>query len=223
MKSKEREEARELRFRGNSISDITKALGVAKSSISLWVRDIKLTKKQKHFLSQKGTLLDIVEKRRGTRLANEDAKRQVIIDQAQNEVIPFDKKELWLMGTVLYWAEGGKANRGSVNFSNSDPNMIKFIMAYFRKICLVEEKKFRCHIHTYSHLNSQVAEKYWAGITKIPLNQFYKTYVKRTKSGIHKRDKLPYGTLSIYICRTELYLKILGWVTGIFKFTDNHL
>jgi transposase-like protein len=46
MKRAERERARELRRAGHSVKEICRELGVAKSSVSVWVRDIELTDEQ---------------------------------------------------------------------------------------------------------------------------------------------------------------------------------
>ena len=45
-KLKLRLKSREFRKKGLSIKEIQKRLGVSRSSVSLWVRDIKLSKKQ---------------------------------------------------------------------------------------------------------------------------------------------------------------------------------
>lgn len=218
MKSKERLTARKLRSGGFSINEIIKRTGFIKSSVSLWVRDIKLTVEQKKRLSEKGHSLKDIEKRRLTRLSKESAKRQLIIDDAQKQINNLSKRELWLIGTMLYWAEGGKTKRSLVRFSNGDPEMIKIMMRFFKKICDVPEEKISGHIHIHPHLNHKIAEKYWSKISGIPLNQFYKTYRKPNKSSKYRegKDSLPYGTFDIYICNTKLFLKIYGWVKAVF-------
>ncbi len=122
---------------------------------------------------------------------------------------------------MLYWAEGSKTNRGVVQFTNSDPEMIKLMMAFFRNICKVPEEKFRAHIHIHPHLDYKSSGKYWSSISKIPLDSFYKTYRKMNKASKHKRDSLPRGTLDAYICDTKLFLRIFGWVTGIYNSYTN--
>ncbi len=117
---------------------------------------------------------------------------------------------------MLYWAEGGKTQR-LVRFSNADPEMIKIMMTFFRKICLVPEVKFRGYIHIHPHLKHEEAEKYWSAVSKIPLEQFFKTYRKPNKSSQNKKDSLIYGTFDIYVLDTELFLKITGWAKGIFS------
>lgn len=217
MKSKKKIEARALRTSGFSIKEISNKLNVAKSSVSIWVRDIKLDFGKKKILSLKGSTNIVVEKRRATRLNNENKKRNLIIEAAKMEVGKISKKELWLLGVALYCAEGGKTQRSLVRFTNSDPEMIKIMMEFFRRICLVPEKKFRCYIHTYSHLNAVSSEKYWSEITGVKQGQFFKTYCVRSKAGKHKRDNLPNGTLDIYVCDTNLFLRINGWTKGIFS------
>ena len=53
MKLKEKKLARKLRKLGYSINEICKKARLAKGSVSLWVRDIKLTPGQKRRLSEK--------------------------------------------------------------------------------------------------------------------------------------------------------------------------
>ncbi|MCR4275315.1 MAG: hypothetical protein NUV83_00970 [Candidatus Wolfebacteria bacterium] len=214
MKQAEKQKARELRAYGYSLNEIAKNLNVSKSSASLWVRNIALTKDQEKTLSKRAVKLSVVEKRRATRLARETATRENLIDQAQKQVKKITRSELWLIGSVLYWAGCGKTQKGLVRFSNSDPNIVRLMMAFFRDVCEVPEQKFRGHIYIYPHLDHRGTEKYWSEISGIPLKQFFKLSVKRaTKS---KKEGLPYGTFEIYICNVGLSLKIRGWAKGIF-------
>lgn len=219
MKKEEKIQAKKLRHCGYSINEIRKKLNVAKSSVSLWVRDIELTEKQQQKLSERGIKKAVIEQRRKTRLTNENNRRQKIVDSAQKQISKLSKQELWLTGTALYWAEGSKTSRGIVSFSNSDPNMIKLMMIYFRKICKVPEEKFRGYLHIHPHLNYKKAERYWSSLTNISQKQFFKTHRIISKASQQKKDTLPCGTFNIYVCNTELFLKIQGWIQGIYKKT----
>lgn len=159
MKLAEKLLARKLRQQGYSLNEIAAKLGVAKSSVSTWVRDIELTPQQKNRLNSKGFHVNAIEKRRISRLANEERKRQAVILGAQHSVPKISREQLWLIGVMLYWAEGGKTQR-MVRFSNGDPEMIKIMMAFFRQVCGTDEKKFRGYIHIHPHLNHKNAEKY---------------------------------------------------------------
>ena len=211
-----KEKAIKLRHKGLAINEIAKILKVAKSSVSMWVRDVKLKPGQIDILINNKYKKAVVEKRRMSRLFNEDAKRQIIINAAKKDIKKLSEKELWLIGVMLYWAEGGKTQR-LVRFSNGDPEMIKIMMAFFRRICKVPEEKFRGYIHIHPHLDNIKAEKYWSSITRIKLKKFFKTYRKNNISSQNKKDTLPFGVMDIYICDTELFLKISGWAKGIFS------
>lgn len=217
MKTKEKKLARELRKKGFSLNEIKQELRISKSSVSLWVRDIILTYKQKQQLSQKGIKKEVIEKRRKTRLERENARRQIIIDEAKQEINNLLATELKLIGIALYWGEGAKTLRSGVQFSNSDPRMIQLMMQFFKKCCKVSETKFRGHIFLHPHLNTKKAEKYWHNISGIPLNQFYKTSKQQSKSSKKKKDTLPFGTFVIQINSTELFLKIKGWIEGVYE------
>ena len=215
MKHIQKREALRLRKEGWSINDIYKKLDVAKGTVSVWVRDVQLTSIQMQELAQRSHARSAVEKRRSSRINNEYNKRQLVIDKAKSEILKLSKKDLFLIGVMLYWAEGGKKQRGSVRFSNSDPLMVRVIMKFFRVICKVPEEKFRIHLHIHMHLDYRKAEIYWSEITGVPLNHFYKTYNAPNKGSQNKKDNLPNGTIQVYVSDTNLFLKIKGWTAGI--------
>lgn len=215
MKVVEREKARSLRKKGYSINQIVKEAGCSKASVSVWVRDILLTNKQKIGLSERGRSIESVEKRRINRLFNERKKRQIIMDSAKNDFSSISLDQLKLIGIILYLGEGGKTARGMVRLANSDPDVITIMMQFFRKVCNVPESKFRGHIHTFAHADINKTEIYWSKITGIPRDQFFKTYVKSSTASLHKRDTLPFGTFDICVCDTRLFLTIMGWIEKI--------
>jgi hypothetical protein len=215
MKIVERNEARKLRQQGLSINEITERVCVSKASVSFWVRDIILTDLQRKGISQKGRSRDSIEKRRISRLANEQVKTNSVMNLAKKDIKSISKKDLKLMGVVLYWAEGGKTRKGIVRISNSDPAVIKIMMRFFREICNVPEEKLRGCVHVFEHSNVREIEKYWSSVTTIPLAQFYKTSTKQSSASLSKRQTLPNGTFDIYVCDTVLFLKIMGWIERI--------
>ena len=106
MKVEEKNKAIELRKSGMAMGEIAKTLGVAKSSISYWVRDIKLSKLQRSKLNANGHSVDAIEKRRISRLANLQIKRDKIAEAAQAEAKTLVNNPLWCIGVSLYWGEG---------------------------------------------------------------------------------------------------------------------
>lgn len=212
MKKEEQEHARLLRRNGMSLNEIVREVGVSKASVSLWVRDIELSNKQKKKLSTRGRSVESIEKRRRNRINGTLQRHRVVIDIAKEQIPTLSKQDLLLVGAALYWGEGGKTNKGMARISNSDPDVIRFMMRFFREIFNVPSKKFRGHVHTFSHLNAEKAEQYWSRVSGIPREQFYKTYSKPSIASKEKKDTLPYGTFQIYVCDTIIFLAIKGWI-----------
>ena len=215
MKFEEKIKAVQLRKQGKSYSEILKKILVSKSTVSLWLRDIELTRKQKEILF-KG--------RQKSRYAGAKArqkklieKTKYIIEEAKKEIKRNYKNPLFLSGLMLYWAEGDKSDIGeAVKFSNSDPFLIKLMMKWFKIFCKVPKDKIRIalHIHTL-HCRPQI-ERYWAKIINIPLKQFHKTQIKPT-SLRQRRNPLYDGTCVIRINNKNLFRKIKGWKLGIIE------
>lgn len=177
---------------------------------------MRLSGQKQGVLRQKPHTAEAIALRRKARLANETAKRSSIISKAFKSIGPISERELWLIGTALYWAEGGKTKR-MVRFSNGDPRMIQLMMKYFRETCQVPEDKFRGYIHIHESLDHVVAEKYWSSVSDIPLINFYKTYRKPNPSSKGLRITLPYGVFDVYVADSKLFLKIEGWTKGIYS------
>lgn len=206
----------QLRLQGNSINEVASLVGAAKSTVSIWTRDTQLSSQQTEMLARRSHTREAIEKRRQARLNNENLKRAKVINKAFSDIDQISGRELWLIGTALYWAEGGKTQR-MVRFSNGDPEMIRFMMRYFRESCRVPESLFRGHIHIHEHLDSSAAEAYWSSVSAISIDKFYKTYNKPNKSSKGTRNTLPYGVFDIYVADVTLFLKIQGWTKAIYK------
>jgi transposase-like protein len=216
MKADEQKIARKMRKDGFSIKTIAKELDVSKGSVSRWVNDIILSNLQLQSLRNNSYTTQAIEKRRISRLTKENRRRQIIVDQAKlNIKNDISEEILFFIGVSLYWAEGSKTRRNIVHFSNADPRLIRIMMLFFKRICKVPNLKFRGHVHLHPHLNRKVAESYWSEVSNIPLDQFFKTSQPKNKASQNKKDSLPFGTFNIYVCNTELFLKIKGWMEGI--------
>jgi len=216
MKLKEKIKAIRLRKSGKSYSEIRKQVKVSKGTLSLWLRDIKLTPEQEKRLYV--TLL----RKNAYRLAKANQRKRIektkkIIGAAREEVKSLMKNPLFLSGLMLYWAEGDKSEETEmVKFTNSDPVMIKLMMKWFREICKVPEKKFRITLHIHKLHCRKGIENYWSKLTNIPQSQFYKTQIKPT-SLRQRKNRLYNGTCAIRIENRDLFRRIKGWKLGFLE------
>lgn len=211
MKVYEKKQAIILRKQGLAIGEIASKLNVSKSSVSYWVRDIRLTKEQRLKLNANGHSVEAIEKRRLARLANTQIRRNAVAKAATEEAFLLTTVPLWCVGVSLYWGEGGKT-QNTVRIANSDPDVIVTMMRFFREVCLVSEKKFHGHVHTFAHCNVNKAENYWSRISGISRDKFFKTYKKQSSSSKNKRNTLPYGTFQIYVHDSDFFFRMMAWI-----------
>lgn len=123
---------------------------------------------------------------------------------------------LKIAGLMLYWAEGAKKNKnGQVNFTNADPNMIKFFTKFLRDIYQVNESKLRCHLYCFDDQSLKNEINFWSELTQIPPNQFIKPYIATNKNPSH--DKISHGVCHIVYSDKRLFDLIL---LEIYKLID---
>jgi hypothetical protein len=222
MKSDKREEVRKLRYKGFSYSEIRQFIHVSKSSLSLWLKDIILTEEQIKRLRRKG---DVARSLGSRALKGARIKRQkLIIRNSISEVRQLEMVDLWLIGTILYWAEGNKQREyrpsQRVCFSNSDPLMLNLFLKWLMVSLKLPVGRivFEIYIHeTYKKTREELS-KYWSDITKLPLGKFNKVYYKKNKVHSYRKNRGVgyHGVLRISVKRsTDLNRQITGWIYGV--------
>ena len=216
MKIIEKENAIKLRKNGVALGIIANELGVAKSTVSLWVRDVRLSKTQIKRLKKNSHNIETVEKRRVSRLAGSERRKEMIRNTAHKKAVMLSGNPLWYIGVSLYWGEGSKTGR-TVGVANSDPAVIVTMMKFFREVCGVEEHKFRGRIHAFEHTPVNATEAYWSKVSGVPTDQFYKSYLKKSSASINKRHTLPHGTFQIYVHDSDFFLTLLAWIEYLKK------
>ena len=205
-----------LRKKGLSVRNIQKELKVSKSSVSIWTRDVKLTKKQllrlyKNKLNGriKGSFIN-AKKQQEERIRKTLELHRI----GMQEVGKLSKRDKFIIGIALYSGEGTKSDR-NCGFANSDPSLIKFMAYWFREFCKVQESKLRGSLWLHDYLDQVKAEKFWSKLTKIPLKQFQKTYIVEQKRRNIRKNIHEYGVFSIRFTDATIHRKIMGWIKGI--------
>jgi transcriptional regulator with XRE-family HTH domain len=133
MKTKERELARELRRRRRlPIKQIARLVGVAPSSVSVWVRDVPLTARQADALRRLNPAYNR-QLRGATRNAERGRERRRAY-QEEGQAIAKRGDALHVAGVMLYWAEGDKSSKNCARISNSDAEVLRLLSASFVSI-----------------------------------------------------------------------------------------
>ena len=222
QKVEEREQAIKLRKQGFSYSEILQKIPIARSTLSLWLRNAKLAKKQRQRITEKR----LKAARRGGEIKHKKRIDTIekIKTQSQKEIGKISKRDLWLLGIAIYWGEGHKErSHGSpAQLVNSDPRMIKVFLKWGQEILRIprEDIKFRIFLHRNSVNRLVDVQKYWSQVTGFPIDQFQKVSWKKNKISANYRHirQNYYGILRVTIKRsTNLNRKIQGWIEGIYE------
>jgi transcriptional regulator with XRE-family HTH domain len=212
VKVVEKQQARRLRReRGLSIKEIADRLGVSKSSVSLWVRDIDLSPAQQDALRQKNRLYGPQALARSALVETRRARR--IDAQEEGRMYARLGDPLHTAGCMLYWAEGSK-HRNSVQLTNSDPALVRFFVHFLREFFLLRDEEIRITCNLFAdHAERQwQVEQFWLDHLRLPRTSLRKSTVNRySKYSKRKRqNKLPWGTCRVTVHRTRVVQSIYG-------------
>ena len=217
MKYWEKKElVRNLRSKGLSYREIRQKapFDISKSTVSDWCKDIELTEPQKERLqklfregSYRGRLLGSK-----TTQARRAGEVKEIKESARSEISSFTENEFKIAGLMLYWGEGNKKNH--VGICNSDPELIRFMMKWFRGVCGVSEERFKLYLNIHSGQDEAKIKEFWSRVIGLPISQFGKSYIKKEGTG-YRKNILYNGTIKVEICDKDLLYKILGWIEGV--------
>ena len=191
---------------------IARLVGVAPSSVSIWVRDVPLTPVQVEALRQMNPAFN-----RQLRGANRNAER----GRARRNVYQEDGRELarrgaalHVAGVMLYWAEGDKGSKNTARLSNSDPDLLRLYVDFLRTYFDVPDEKLRVNCHLFAdHLARQVEiEQFWLDLLDLPRSCLCKSFVNvYSKYSQKKRqNKLPFGTTRVCVNSTSVVQSIFG-------------
>lgn len=212
QKIKERLRAVKLRERGYSVNEIVSKIDAAKSSVSTWVRNVSLDEPARSRLLTRiklGQLLSAESKRKKTAAAI-NAYRESALQEINER--DFDRIFKRVVCSLVYWCEGVKSHYHGVSFINSDPRLIATFLSLFRKSFEIDERKFRARIHLHQYHKPKKQLAFWSRITRIPLKQFGKPYLK-PNTGKRIRKDYP-GCVTIRYYNNDIARQLLATATA---------
>lgn len=213
MKTEERAEARRLRHdEGLAIGEIARRVGVARSSVSVWVRDIELTRDQRATLQRANPAY--TSQLRGAARNAERGRDRRLAHQVEGREMAGRLDPLHAAGVMLYWAEGDKGSKHSARLSNSDPELLRFFLRFVRETFAIPDRSLRVRCNLFAdHLDKQRAiEEFWLDQLRLPPSCLTKSVVNvYSKHSQKKRQNtLPYGTARLCVHSTRVVQHIFG-------------
>ena len=171
-----KESALQLRKRGISIGIIEHKLGISRSTLSGWFKNIELSHVQKEQLLQNWR--DGLVHARKKAVIWHNAQKKQRLEEAKKQAIKTlagidekDKNILELALAILYMGEGSK-KKIETALGSSDPLILKFFLSVLKNVYSVDMKKIRCSLYLRADQDPIKIKRFWAGQLKLPISSF---------------------------------------------------
>jgi hypothetical protein len=201
----EREQARRLRATGLPMAEIAARLGVSKSSVSLWARDVAFEPRPAATRGRRRAPNALQRRKR--------AEIDRLLAEGRDRVGRLTEREFLVAGVALYAGEGSKRD-GAVRFANSDPRMVAFFCAWLRRFFEIEESRLRVRLYLHQGLDLAATIAHWSEVTGIPESQFGKPYRAVPDPSI-RHAKHVHGCVSIGYSCSATHRSIMGLVVAL--------
>ncbi|TSC52287.1 MAG: Uncharacterized protein LiPW41_498 [Parcubacteria group bacterium LiPW_41] len=202
-----REKTITMRKQGFSLNEIHTKTGVAKGTLSVWLRDVELSD------GARSKLLGKIKKGQYISAENKKEKTKKIfqkyLEEGRKEIddVDIDKGLARIICSLIYWCEGAKSEKTGIAFTNSDPQLVRTFLAMLRSGFDVDERKFSVCVHLHSYHNPGKQLEFWSKTANIPLERFIKPYQKKNTG---KRIKENYqGCITIKYYNNDLARRVL--------------
>jgi transcriptional regulator with XRE-family HTH domain len=212
-KWRERERARELRARSWTLQEIADELGVAKGSVSVWVRDVEFTPQPRN----RGHGPPRPHPMRVAKLAEIARLERDAVDQ----IGTLSERELLVFGLALYLGEGAKTEKSGVALANTSPEVMVAFLRWFRRFFDVDEARLRARIYLHEGLDIAAATTYWSDLLRIPAAQFHRPYRAVSRGGPSKH---PMGCVTVRYSDASTRRRVMAMmmaVTSAVAFRDS--
>lgn len=132
-------------------------------------------------------------------------------------------RELWLIGTSLYWAEGSKQRdtnlSSGVIFGNSDSEMVRVFMHWLRLMRIPDTAYwFELYVHESRKKEAFAFREWWAKQLATSVKQIDRIYFKKGNIKTNRANvgDSYHGLIRVRVkSSTVLNRKINGWIYGI--------
>lgn len=204
-KWQERDRARELRAQSWTLQEIADELGVARGTVSVWVRDVAFTPKPRN----RGTANQRPHPLHLAKLADLERCRQ----EAQEWVASMTDRELTAFCLGLYAGEGSKT-KSMVGLANTNPALLVAFLTWLRRAFPIDETRLRVIVYLHEGLDIERAVTFWSGLLDIPPTQFGKPY-RAVADASRRSTKHEYGCATVRYSCSQTIRRLLAMIEAV--------
>ncbi len=165
-----------LRKQGESINVIESSLGIPRSTLSGWFKDVALTEKQQQALQQRRRNAWVKARQKAVEWHNEQKRVRLHIANTEamrtlRSVDINDRHVLELALAVLYLAEGSKKNVETA-LGSSDVATLRFFLNGLNKVFDYDINTVRCELYLRADQEPEDLKRYWSQELGLPIKNF---------------------------------------------------
>ena len=201
--------AREMRASGLTLADISGRLGVSRSSVSLWVRDVELPGPIRR-QGPRRRAPNALQRRKQAEIEEGSSGGRSLIEELSD-------RDLLVAGTALYAGEGSKRD-GCVGFANTDPGMVRLFMTWLRRFFQPEEDRLHARVYLHQGLDLAAAQDHWSLVSGIPLGNFWVAY-RATPDATIRSNKHQFGCLYVSYASSRSHRQVMGLMAALLSST----
>lgn len=220
MKSKwfeYKDSAVQMRKRGASIRTIEQRLGIPRSTLSGWLKDVPLAPIHQRRLKKRWNNALIEARKRAVLWHNAQKLNRI---QAAREaahvmlssVDAADSALIELALAFLYLGEGNKRTPATA-LGNSDPAILRFFIVALRTLYDVPLSDIRCELHLRADHDPSASVSYWSAALGLPEKNFGKPSVDPRTAGKPSYERYK-GVCVIRCSRVAIQRKLMYIAEG---------
>jgi len=209
----EQNRARDLRAAGWTYNEIAAEVGVSKSSVSLWCRDVEPDADEWAARSTANRNFGARTKRPHPQQLAKQAEIARLQAEGRDRIGRLTDREFLVAGVALYAGEGAKTD-GQVRMANCDPRLLLFFVTWLRRFFVIDERRLHVRVYLHEGLDLEAANSFWSDLTGIPLSQFGQPYRPVARHGI-RRTKHVLGCPCIVYSSTSVHREVMGLLDAL--------
>lgn len=215
-----KDKAIKLRREGFSYSYISSELSIAKSTLSLWLKDVSFIPNELIVSKINDSNRKLIQAKRTDKVAS----LMQASDFAERSIGKLSERDLFILGIGVYIGEGSKIGN-FIRIANSDPRIIKFSISWLKKSFGLGNSNFKVRIHMYPDNDEGEILKFWMKELNLKKDAFYpSSFDRRTNKKFKNKGMLPYGTAHLSVVSNGdksfgvlLHRKILASIDFVLK------
>ena len=201
----ERARARELRAQAWTLNEIATELGVAKASVSVWVRDVDFEPRPRNRGHPAGPFHPMRLKK--------EAEIARCKEEAEAWAGELTQRERTMFALGLYAGEGNKT-QGSVGMANTNPMYLNLFLNWLRSTFDIDESRLRVTLYLHDGLDLVAATEFWSALLDIPISQFTKPYRALPDSSIRSTKHI-YGCPSVRYASSLVLRRVMAMIEAV--------